>query len=99
MSNVKKHIMQPLQRHYHDINSLSELLFCRNLRSFLKVANKTNKTAILTSNPCLYNLKTINRLKKSPKIILLLCDPVLRSFSDYKRVFLEQNYKPVSERR
>ena len=54
--------------------------------SFLEYANSTNQVAIVENNECFHNIKEFDRLKKPSKIILLLCDPTLRAYSDYKHI-------------
>ena len=75
-----------------------EFSFFRKIQPFLESAKRTNKTAIVKNNICFQNVTALDTIKKPSKIILLLCDPTLRAFSEYKFVFEWLNFKPVSEK-
>ena len=62
-----------------------------------EIGQHTNKLAFFRHNNCLHNLREFDRLKKPPKIVVLLCDPTLRAYSDYREVHYVTGFRPVSK--
>lgn len=59
------------------------------------MAEETGKVLIVENNECFHNIKHFDRMKKPEKIILLLCDPTLRAYSDYKHIVRTYSYVSI----